>query len=113
MAVARAWVSVGMNRGKVAAAVALPRLVQECQSAIPEMNGRLPDMSVWGGAFIGGFSFSSCSVCWAFGGQNLANTSWALATLRVADDRFFESVAKAETAHMLLGLLRACKLENR
>ncbi|CAE7236740.1 RAP [Symbiodinium microadriaticum] len=69
VAVARAWVSVGMNRGKVAAAVALPRLVQECQSAIPEMNG-----------------------------QNLANTSWALATLRVADDRFFESVAKVVAA---------------
>ncbi|CAE7232387.1 RAP [Symbiodinium sp. KB8] len=47
----------------------LRELVQECQSAIPEMNG-----------------------------QNLANTSWALATLRVADDRFFESVAKVVAA---------------
>ncbi|CAE7385354.1 Parp1 [Symbiodinium natans] len=44
-------------------------LVQECQSAIPEMNG-----------------------------QNLANTSWSFATLRVADERFFESVAKVVAA---------------
>ncbi|CAE7398434.1 RAP [Symbiodinium pilosum] len=31
-------------------------------------------------------------------GQNLANTSWAFATLRVADERFFDSVAKVVAA---------------
>ena len=32
-------------------------------------------------------------------GQNLANTSWAFATLRVADERFFDSVAKASKSY--------------
>ena len=31
-------------------------------------------------------------------GQNLANTSWALATLRAANEDFFDAVAQAVTA---------------
>lgn len=47
----------------------IEELVTECRHAVPEMNG-----------------------------QNLANTSWAFATLRVADEDFFDAVAKAVKA---------------